>query len=547
MSSKMTSITHPLRIDSVAVPGMEGIIGMTFCPGKKGRGLYSGEWDRDLETDLKVIKDWGAEAIVSLMEEKEFLMMHVPDFINMVPRHGLIEYHLPIVDGQIPDEKFEHRWRTAGPRLRQFLRNGKKIVVHCKGGLGRTGTIAARLLVELGVSPKEAIMQVRNARPGAIETDSQAHYVLSCKPLKDKRNYEHFAGCMLGGAVGDALGAPVEFLAMRELRKRYGEHGIADYGECFGRKGAITDDTQMTLFTAEGLLRAECRVHYRGIGPAFRPVVYHAYQRWLHSQGVVSPDDFCRGKEDGWLINIPELHQRRAPGSTCLSALQEGAWNTVKSPLNNSKGCGGVMRVAPVGLYAEAKFPYPDREISAHEIFDLGCDLASITHFHPSGFLPAGCLAIIISDIISGNSLMNSIKNAISILKERPGNEETLEALNYALQMSGDKKIQPGPETINKIGEGWVAEEALAISCYCALVAGNNFARGVRLAVNHDGDSDSTGAITGNILGALLGIGAIPKQWIEGLELHDVIAEIARDLLLVFEKGDAWLMKYPEW
>ena len=256
---------------------------------------------------------------------------------------------------------------------------------------------------------------------------------------------------------------------------------------------------------------------------------------------------FFGRKDDGWLIKIPELHHRRAPGNTCISALKQGKWDTEKTPLNNSKGCGGVMRVAPAGLYVEANLPFPDRGMSPYDIFDFGCDLASITHFHPSGYLPAGCLAIIISEIISGNSLINSINRAMIILKERPGYEETLNALNLALQLAGDKQIKPGPEIIKKIGEGWVAEEALAISCYCSLVAENDFARGIRLAVNHDGDSDSTGAITGNILGTFLGKGAIPKNWLAELELRGVIEEMARDLLLVFERGDEWHKKYPDW
>lgn len=547
MSDKKTSFSHPLRIDSIEVPGTKGTIGMTFCPGKKGKGLYSGEWDRDLEADFKVIKEWGAEAIISLMEEKEFLMMHMPEFFSVVPMYGLIEYHLPIVDGQIPGEIFENKWRNVGAKIRQFLRNGKKVVVHCKGGLGRTGTIAARLLVELGMNPEEAIMKVRECRPGAIETDAQLEYVLMCRPVRDKRDFEHFAGCLLGGAVGDALGAPVEFLSIHQIKERYGRQGITDYDECYGRKGAITDDTQMTLFTAEGILRAECRVFYRGIGPAYRPVVYHAYQRWLHTQGENSPDKFFGRNDDGWLIGVPGLHHRRAPGSTCISALKQGNWDTEKSPLNNSKGCGGVMRVAPVGLHVEAQMPFPDRGMSSYDIFDFGCDMASITHFHPSGYLPAGCLAIMISEIISGNSLKNSTNNAIEVLKERPDNEETLNALRLAIRLAEDSKINPGPETIKQIGEGWVAEEALAIACYCSLVAENDFARGVRLAVNHDGDSDSTGAISGNILGALLGKSAIPSGWLEELEMRDVIEEVAQDLLVTFEEGPAWLKKYPEW
>ena len=138
---------------------------------------------------------------------------------------------------------------------------------------------------------------------------------------ESRRTREHFSGCLLGGAVGDALGAPVEFLNIHEIRDKYGPAGIADYDLAYGRRGAITDDTQMTLFTAEGVLRADVRWHDKGIcHPA--SVMHHAYIRWLHTQGERSRSQFSRDKMDGWLIGIEGLHARRAPGNTCLSALR---------------------------------------------------------------------------------------------------------------------------------------------------------------------------------------------------------------------------------
>lgn len=352
----------------------------------------------------------------------------------------------------------------------------------------------------------------------------------------NRRDIEHLAGCMLGGAVGDALGAPVEFLSLDEIRRRFGPDGVtgvenvldAGEGDDVAR---FTDDTQMTLFTAEGLLRADSRFADRGICDV-RGVIHRAYLRWLYTQGIEtkSYDAGLEGHIDGWLVTVPGLSARRAPGATCISALSRGR------PTKDSKGCGGVMRVAPVGLMADAG-----------SSFELGCDSAAITHGHPSGFLSAGCLALMITKIIEGNSLRDAIEASVEELKKHPDHEECLEHVLAAEEIAADETASPGHETVERLGKGWVAEEALAISIYCSIVAGDDFARGVRLAINHSGDSDSTGAITGNILGALLGRGAIPEGWIERLEMRDVIEEVAADLLSGFREEPGWWQKYPPW
>ncbi len=353
-----------------------------------------------------------------------------------------------------------------------------------------------------------------------------------------RRTLEHFTGCLLGGAVGDALGAPVEFHSIHAICSEYGSSGITDYAAAYGRRGVITDDTQMTLFTAEGLLRAITSRRHKGTShPA--SVIHHSYIRWLRTQGERSRSHFPQDEMDGWLIEVKGLHNRCAPGNTCLSALRGEEMGAMQRPLNNSKGCGGVMRVAPVGLVAE------DEE----RAFSLGCEAAAITHGHPSGYYSAGCFAAIIYHLLSGRSLPDAIELALRIL-ERPENdehEECTEAVHQARAMWRDGGLKPSPEAIERLGGGWVGEEALAISLYCALAAQDDFARGVLLAVNHSGDSDSTGAITGNLLGLMLGAKEIPEKWLAELELRVEIEVMAGDLYTQFEDTDAWLNRYPGW
>lgn len=540
-----TSISHPLRIDEVKILDGSGIIGMTLCPGKKINSAISGVWERDLDVDLQAIRDWGAQAIVNLMEEHEYDLLRIPDYVERVSSYPMTYFHLPIVDVHPPDKRFLRLWKSFGPKLRQILRDGGKILIHCRGGLGRTGTVAAQLLVELGMPHKDAVRLVRKARNGAIETSDQEKYVLQCRPVNNRMNAASFAGCLLGGAVGDALGAAIEFDSIGSIRSKYGEKGLVDYVPCYGKKGAITDDTQMTLFTAEGLLRARCREVHKGISAVYEDMIHRAYLRWLITQSTKSVHDNFHVVQNGWLLTVKELHNRRAPGNTCLSALQCGMMGTIEKPINDSKGCGGVMRAAPVGLFGSMDNGSVKEKAKLLYVFKLGCKSAAITHGHPSGYLPAGCLALIIANIISGQSIENAIKQTLPILKTHMGHEETLAAIKLALDFWKKKKLTPCPETIEKMGGGWVGEEALAISLYCALASENDFEKGICLAVNHSGDSDSTGSITGNILGAALGRNSIPPRWLDELEFKDVIEDLAGDLLVLFKGSDDWWKKYP--
>ena len=340
--------------------------------------------------------------------------------------------------------------------------------------------------------------------------------------MTNKRTVEHFKSCILGGAIGDALGAPIEFMSMDQIRSKFGETGLSDYSEAYGRNGAITDDTQMTLFTAEGLILSKVRQEYQGDDGVIS-AGYHALLRWLYTQETNLQDNLIQNHGtcsiiDGVLTGYQELFSLRAPGNSCLSSLKSGKMGTIGDPISNSKGCGGLMRMAPVGL------AYDDPE----KAFHFGCKLAALTHGHPTGYLAAGTFAALISLIISGYPLTDAIEDSTLILKTDKNHEETLRAIGNAVDISG--KQTPEPEMIEEIGAGWIAEEALAISLYCSLVAEDDFKKGVLLSINHSGDSDSTGSIAGNILGALYGFDILPENWLSELELKELIEETVGDL-----------------
>lgn len=320
------------------------------------------------------------------------------------------------------------------------------------------------------------------------------------------------------------MGAPIEFMSIEQIRKAFGEHGLSNYSEAYGRIGAIMDDTQMTLFTAEGLILSKVRQEYQGEDGIISSV-YHALLRWLYTQETTLQANLIQNHGtcsivDGVLTGYKELLSLRAPGNSCLSALKSKRMGTTGDPINDSKGCGRVMRIAPVGL------AFSDTE----KAFHIGCQCAAITHGHPTGYLAAGFLSAVISEIISGASLKDAIEESIRVLKLKNNYKETMNLVESARMMADKDKGAPSPEVIEEIGAGWIAEEALGIGLYCSLAADKDFKKGILLSVNHSGDSDSTGSITGNILGALYGTENLFNFWLDKLELKDLIDETAEDL-----------------
>lgn len=323
-------------------------------------------------------------------------------------------------------------------------------------------------------------------------------------------------GCLLGGAIGDALGAPVEFDDWASIRARFGNRGLTDLVPHDGRLGAITDDTQLTLFTAEAVLGYLRRGSSYGVASLEHALAY-SYQRWLATQGEQPASSAARPVElRGLLWDCPELHHRRGPGRTCLAALRGGCVGTPESPVNDSKGCGGVMRAAPGAALRGGGMRQ-------------GRVIAAVTHGHPTGQVAAGALVVLLNRLTLDADLGTALDVVLAELADEPGGGETDVALRRARELARSS-TPPGPETVQQLGAGWVAEEALAIAVYAALRAEGDFRRGVLLAVNHSGDSDSTGAIAGNLLGALLGEAALPPEWVEPLEAREVITTVADDL-----------------
>ncbi len=343
----------------------------------------------------------------------------------------------------------------------------------------------------------------------------------------DSTMRERFTGCLLGGAVGDALGAPVEFMRLPEIREQFGNKGIRDFAPAYGRLGSITDDTQMTLFTAEGMIRSFVQGKVGG-DLSIETITAHAYHRWLMSQGGSSLFADFTVSRPGWLYWFKPIHSRRAPGNTCLSGLRD-APTADAAATNDSKGCGAVMRMAPVGL-AGWRFDW-----NAAYVMQLGANLGHLTHGHPSGYLPAGAFAGMIYSILKGAPLCEAVQISLEQLSQHAGHEETTKAIELACALS--KSGHSTDKALAQLGEGWTGDEALAIGLYCAMKS-KSLEEGVILAANIDGDSDSTGSIAGNLLGAMYGEASIPSRWLDQLEMGDVIEEISGDLFDCIE----WLL-----
>lgn len=179
-----TSITHPLRVDPIScTPFAQGTIGITFCPGKCAPSIYGAPWKRDLDLDVQALQEWGASMALTLIEEHEFHALNVPGLGAAFRQRGIEWHHLPIPDVRAPGEAFTAGWAVAADACASTLRSGGKVLIHCRGGLGRAGTVACLLLRELGASSGDALARVRRARPGAVEVVEQELYLASYVPL----------------------------------------------------------------------------------------------------------------------------------------------------------------------------------------------------------------------------------------------------------------------------------------------------------------------------------------------------------------------------
>jgi ADP-ribosylglycohydrolase len=347
-------------------------------------------------------------------------------------------------------------------------------------------------------------------------------------------------GTLLGLAVGDALGAPVDGLGIDGIREAYGAEGLVDLAPAYGRRGAVTHLTQLTLFSVDGLIRAQVR---RDTGAWHPPTDLHrAYLRWAATQRDWGPD--LRRKDDGWLAREEWLYARRDPGQALLLGLGDETMGTPEAPKNPGElGPEAAARSAPFGLLVGWE---------PQLVVQLAVECAAQTHGHPTAYLAAGAYAVIVHALALGESLDGAVQRGFALLAARPGHQPVSDALQHAL--GAVRQGLPGPERVAELCGAGTAESLVGAAVYCALVAAD-VRHGLTLAVNHDGPSAATAALTGALLGALHGETALPPAWLAELEGRPTILELADDFAMEMTQGPAlhspagaspgWLARYP--
>lgn len=327
---------------------------------------------------------------------------------------------------------------------------------------------------------------------------------------QDPGYVDRVLGCLFGGAVGDAFGYEVEFSSLSTIRSAFGARGITAPVFHDG-KLIVSDDTQMTLFTLEGLMRAL----FQDMDQANEEIRL-AYIDWLSTQAFMG---------SGWnptgdLCREVLLCEDRAPGLTCISALQAVGWGTLENPINNSKGCGGVMRVAPIGLI---------EMLSPEQAFEIAARAAAITHGHPGGYWSAGAMAGMTRSMLEGTELFDAAEQALQFLANHSDARQTFRAIEMALAAYSNPNADSVLDVMS-LGEGWIGEEALAIALYAAL-RGETFPEVFSIGANHSGDSDSTASIAGQLYGACNGLADLPEDWVRCLDVYDPMARLIETFL----------------
>ena len=523
--------------------------------------IYAGEYPGDkygkkAEEKIEQMTHFGVRHYIDLTEEGE---LH--PYSQLLPK-GTTYTRFPIRDCDVPSS-IDDVERLIRHIQKLSKRNDGYVYIHCWGGVGRTGTIVACYFAEnnsfekaMQLLRKQFSEMPKSSHRTTPDTNEQINFVKKYKESmeeKERKRNEWVKDCIRGslmaGAAGDALGYPVEFMSRNIILKRYGKEGITKFEIDRNGKALVSDDTQMTLFTANGILMGLTRGAMRGIGGQPENYVDGAYLDWYYTQTgikakILGDNDF----HYTWLRDLPELAHRRAPGITCLSACESLFQR--QRPNNNSKGCGGIMRVAPLGLLDASYKVKNDKGIYSSEyLAEAGAKIAKTTHLHPLGYLPAALLTLLISRIVLLTpdevkaSIIDIVNDGLKVMMQIDGDEyakdkKYLKALTLEAIRLAQSDI-PDADAIKKLGEGWTAEEAWAISLYCAIRHIDSMKDAIIASVNHDGDSDSTGSITGNIMGAIYGYEAIKKERLfcpkakefeNTIELANIILALADDL-----------------
>ena len=527
-----------------------------------GNGIiYAGEYPGDKNGEfakhkIEQMYHFGIRHFIDLTEEGE-----LRPYNHLLPNDTTYT-RFPIVDCGAP-KNIESVQRLL-LRIEELKKMEGYVYVHCWGGVGRTGTIVACYLSQNWKEPElnhtlEVLRRNFSEMPKSAyrktpETKEQIDFIeqfinsnKAYKEDKAKRVPDSIRGCLMAGAAGDALGYEVEFMSRRSILSRFGENGITKFALDSNGKALISDDTQMTLFTANGMLMGLTRGYMRGVGGRPEKYVDIAYLDWYYTQTGKKREMLIDDWHPTWLRDLPEMAQLRAPGNTCLSACESLFWG--EKAQNNSKGCGGIMRVAPMALLDAGYASRDENSYSIEELAEAGGEIAEVTHKHPLGFLPASLLTVLLYKIVPMSpkqvreEIDSIVADTVNILDriykgkydadKRYLKELTMKAVQLAHTDIADA------DAIRQLGGGWVAEETWAIALYCAIRHIDSVEDAIIASVNHDGDSDSTGSVCGNIMGAIYGYEHIKernifcpegKNFEDTLELSEIILALADDL-----------------
>lgn len=475
-----TSHTHPIEIAEVSAA--RGRLGITFCPGKIDLHAATGAWHRDLGIDLDAIAEWGASAVITLIEDREIDQLQVRDLGRETERRHMQWLHLPIQDVSVPGPAFEAAWKVRGEGVRARLRDGFNVLVHCRGGLGRAGMVAARLLSELDVAPEEAIRQVRGVRPGAIETTAQENYVLACGPIpeyqpetSDAAIRDRAIGAMLGLAIGDALGTTLEF----NSRDSYEPiTGIVGGGPFHLQPGEWTDDTAMALALAESLAACD------GLDEAD---LMARFDDWFRN-GAYSCTGVCF---DIGITTSQALQRWRATGNSHSGSTDP-----------NTAGNGSLMRLAPVAVRY-----WRDRDT----LRDVAARQSRTTHGAAEAVDACVLWAEILADAIEGAP-------RAAVLRDRTG--------TYSGNIAGIAGGSWRGKARDAIrASGYVVHSAEA--ALWSVGRSGDFRAAVLTAANLGEDADTTAAITGQLAGALYGASGLTEDFLQPLAWRDRIEKAA--------------------
>ncbi len=488
---KKTSASHPIRVDWLPLP-WPGRVGLTFAPGKKQPSAASGNWDRDLAADLDRLRtENGAHHLVSLVEDAELHELGINELMSMAEARGIAVRRFPIRDGSVPQDV-----PAAASLVRDIVgwaASGENVVIHCKGGLGRAGTIGGCVLRASGTA-EAALNALHAARgPSCPETHEQEQFIraFAAGPPSPK---SRALGAVLGAAIGDAMGHPTEFPSMVAIKQSYGFQGVQGFELWWDRAGQhfapYTDDTQMAEIVLRGLLSSPSS---GGLDAAMETIAA-GFVQWIdHPQGG-----------------------HRAPGTNCMAGARALAGGAHWAVAGGAKagGCGSVMRAYPFGLLFAGDLEKAERWAVQHSKF---------THRAPIAFAACAAMAVGIARTLGDES----VDDVLTAMIEAAGRHESGTAAMIERAILEAASGVPPSVTLDRL-RGWAAHEAIAAAAYVVARHPADARAAILEGANTPGDSDSIATLAGALVGARTGLEGLPTDWVRDVERSSELLALAK-------------------